>query len=62
VLDRFLLTELKEFAMCQYILTEGERKIGPKPHGNSKKDRPFYPTQKSTKDDLIKLAQILQPK
>lgn len=48
--------------MCQYIFSNGEKRLRPRPHGNSKKGKAFYPTQKSTKEDIRKRAKTSNPK
>jgi len=46
----------------QYCFTKGNRDLKAKPHGNSKSGKVFYPTQKSTKEEIKKLAQSSKPR
>ena len=53
---------LTEYAFMQYNFTKGKRTLEPQPHGSSKSGKAFFPTQKSTKEEIKELSQASRPK
>ena len=52
--------EVEPLGMVQYYFEDEPHKVSPKKHGNTKGNKRFYPTSRSTKNNIIKRVRSCQ--